>query len=54
MPLVDIHPVKDSFSAGQQKAVTGKGTMGSVAVEGESLRDLTWLTAADVKVLAAG
>jgi hypothetical protein len=54
MPLVDIHLVKASFIAGRKKTVTGKATVGSVAVEGESLRDLTWLTAADVKVLAAG
>ena len=54
MPLVDIHLSKGGISAGRKKTATGKATVGSVAVEGESLRDLSWLTAADVKVLAFG
>ena len=54
MPLVGIHLSKGGISAGRKKTATGKATVGSVAVEGESLRDLSWLTAADVKVLAFG
>ena len=54
MPNVDIHLIKGGITVGRKKAVTGKTTMGSDAVEGESLRDLTWLTAADVKILTIG
>ena len=53
MPYVDIHPIKGETSADRKKTVTGKPT-GPVAVEGESLRQLTWLTAADIKVLTLG
>ena len=51
MPLVDIHLSKGGISAGRKKTVTGKTP---AAVEGKSLRDLTWLTAADVKFLMPG
>jgi hypothetical protein len=51
MPLVDIHPVNGGISAGGKKTVTGKTP---AAVDGKSLRDLTWLTVADVKFLAFG
>jgi hypothetical protein len=54
MPNVDIHLINGGISAGRKKTVTGKSTQGSVAVEGKSLRDLTWLTVADVKFLAFG
>ena len=50
MPNVDIHLIKGGIT-GRKKTVTGKTTVGPVAVEGESLRGLTWLTAADVKIL---
>ena len=51
MPLVDIHLSKGGISAGRKKTVAGKTT---AAAEGKSLRDLTWLTVADVKFLAFG
>jgi hypothetical protein len=51
MPLADIHPVKGGTSAGRKKTVTGKTP---AATDGKSLRDLTWLTVADVKFLAFG
>ena len=54
MPNADIHLIKSGITVGWKKAVTGKTTTGSVAVEGESLRGLTWLTAADVKILTIG
>ncbi len=54
MPNVDIHLVTSGITVGRKKAVTGKTTTGPVAIEGESLRGLTWLTAADVKILTLG
>ena len=54
MPNVDIHLIKGGISAGRKEAVTGKTITGSVAVEGESPCGLTWLTAADVKILTIG
>ena len=51
MPNVDIHLIKGGITVDRKKAVTGKTTTGPVAIEGESLRGLTWLTAADVKIL---
>ena len=51
MPLVDIHLSKGGISAGRKKTATGKTP---AAAEGKSLRDLSWLTAADVKFLAFG
>ena len=54
MPNVDIHLIKGGITVSRRKAVTGKTTTESVAVEGKSLRGLTWLTAADVKILTLG
>jgi hypothetical protein len=54
MPNVDIHLIKGGITVSRRKAVTMKTTMGSAAVEGEKLRGLTWLTAADVKILTIG
>jgi len=54
MPNVDIHLIKSGITIGRKKALIGKTTTGPVAVEGESLRGLTWLTAADVKILTIG
>lgn len=53
MPYVDIHLIKGG-STGQKKTATRKTNMGPLAVEGESLRGLTWLTTADVKILSLG
>ena len=54
MPNVDIHLIKGGITVSRRKAVTGKTTTPPVAVKGESLRGLTWLTAADVKILTIG
>ena len=54
MSLVDIHLIKGGITTGGKKAEIGKSTAEPVAVEGSCLRDLTWLTTADVKVLAFG
>lgn len=54
MPYVDIHPSKSGIIAERKKTVTGKPAARPASIEGESLRGLTWLTAADVKILALG
>ena len=54
MPNVDIHLIKGGITVSRRKAATGKTTTLPVAVKGESLRGLTWLTAADVKILTIG
>ena len=50
MPLAEFQFTKGGINAGRKNTVSGKAPS---AVEGKSLRDLTWLTAADVKVLAS-
>ena len=50
MPNVDIHLTRGGITASRKKTVTSK----PVAVEQESLRGATWLTAADVKILTIG
>lgn len=50
MPNVDIHLANGGITASRKKTVTS----GPAAVEGESLRGPTWLTAADVKILTLG
>ena len=54
MTLVDIHLIKGGIITGGKKTETGKSSAEPVAVEGHCLRDLTWLTAADVKILVIG
>lgn len=50
MPYVDIHLTKGGITAGRKTTVTS----GPTAVEGKSLRGLTWLTGGDVKNLTLG
>ena len=54
MPYVDIHPSKGGIITERMKTVTGKTVAGPASTEGESFRNLTWLTAADVKILSLG
>lgn len=49
MPLVDIHLIKGVFTAGQKKAMIEKVTDAMVAVEGESLRGVTWVKVNEVE-----
>jgi len=51
MSLVDNHLIKGGITTGGKKTATGKTP---AAAEGKSLRDLTWLTATDVKILVIG
>lgn len=43
MPLVTIDVIKDVFSAAQKKDIIEKVTDAMVAVEGESMRAVTWV-----------
>jgi hypothetical protein len=54
MPYVDFHPSKGGIIAERKKTVTGKPAAKPASTEGESLRNLTWLTAADVRILILG
>ena len=44
MPLIQIHAIKDVFSSEQKREVIEKITDAMVAVEGEELRGVTWVT----------
>ena len=43
MPMVTIDVIKDVFTAQQKQALITKVTDAVVAVEGESLRGVTWV-----------
>jgi 4-oxalocrotonate tautomerase len=43
MPLVTIDVIKDVFSPNQKREMIEKVTEAVIAVEGESLRGLTWV-----------
>ena len=49
MPLVDIHVIKGVFSSEQKSAMIAKVTDAIVAVEGESLRGVTWVKINEVE-----
>ena len=44
MPMVQIHTIKDVFTAKQKQEMIEKVTEAMVSVEGESLRGVTWVT----------
>jgi len=43
MPLVTIDVIKDVFTTEQKKSIIEKVTDAMVAVEGESMRPVTWV-----------
>lgn len=43
MPLVTIDVIKDVFTTDQKKSIIAKVTDAMVAVEGESMRPVTWV-----------
>jgi 4-oxalocrotonate tautomerase len=43
MPLVTIDVIKDVFSPAQKKELIAKVTEAMIAVEGESMRPVTWV-----------
>ena len=43
MPIVDIHLIEGVFTADQKKEMIEKVTNTMVEIEGENLRDVTWV-----------
>jgi 4-oxalocrotonate tautomerase len=49
MPLVQVKVIEGVFSDAQKKAMIEKLTDAMVAVEGENMRQVTWVAIEDVK-----
>ena len=49
MPLVQVKVIEGVFSDSQKKAMIEKLTDAMVTVEGENMRQVTWVTIEDVK-----
>lgn len=49
MPLVQVKVIEGVFSESQKKAMIEKLTDAMVSVEGENMRQVTWVTIEDVK-----
>ncbi len=48
MPMVDIHVIEGVFSSEQKQEMIKKITETMVAIEGESLREVTWVRIREV------
>jgi len=48
MPLVDIHVIEGVFSAAEKQDIITKVTDTMVAIEGETMRGVTWVRIHDV------
>ncbi|HVZ98739.1 MAG TPA: tautomerase family protein [Caulobacterales bacterium] len=49
MPLVTIEVIKDVFKPHQKRELIEKVTEAIVAVEGEALRDVTWVRVQEIQ-----
>ena len=49
MPLVQVKVIEGVFSDSQKKAMIEKITDAMVSIEGENMRQVTWVTIEDVK-----
>lgn len=49
MPLVQVKVIEGVFSDAQKRAMVEKVTDAMVSVEGENMRQVTWVTIEDVK-----
>jgi 4-oxalocrotonate tautomerase len=49
MPLVQVKVIEGIFSDAQKRAMIEKVTDAMVSVEGENMRQVTWVTIEDVK-----
>jgi 4-oxalocrotonate tautomerase len=49
MPLVQIHTIKDVFTPEQKREMIEKITDTMVAIEGEALREVTWVTINEIE-----
>jgi len=54
MPLITVKLIKDVFSPEQQQEIIQKLTDTMVAIEGENLRPVTWVTIEEVNQGAWG
>jgi len=49
MPLIQVKCIEEVFSPAQKKDIITKLTDAMVAVEGENMRGVTWVTIEDVR-----
>jgi 4-oxalocrotonate tautomerase len=49
MPLVQVKVIEGVFSDAQKRAIIEKVTDAMISVEGENMRQVTWVTIEDVK-----
>lgn len=49
MPLVQVHTIKGVFTPEMKKQVIEKVTDAMVAIEGENLRGVTWVTVNEIE-----
>ncbi|MFT5675656.1 MAG: 4-oxalocrotonate tautomerase [Paraglaciecola sp.] len=48
MPLIDVHVIKNVFNPEQKKEIIEKITNTMVEIEGEALRNVTWVRIKEV------
>jgi 4-oxalocrotonate tautomerase len=48
MPLIDVHVIKNVFNPEQKKEIVEKITNTMVEIEGEALRNVTWVRIKEV------
>jgi 4-oxalocrotonate tautomerase len=49
MPLIDVHVIENTFTQEQKRQMIEKLTDAMVSVEGEKMRDVTWVKISEVK-----
>lgn len=49
MPLIHVKLIEEVFTPAQKKEIIAKLTDAMVAIEGENLRPVTWVTIEDVR-----
>jgi 4-oxalocrotonate tautomerase len=49
MPLINVKLIEGVFNEGQKKQIVTKLTDAMVAIEGESMREVTWVVIEEVK-----
>jgi 4-oxalocrotonate tautomerase len=49
MPLIQVKLIEEVFTPAQKKEIIAKLTDAMVAVEGENMRPVTWVTIEDVR-----
>ncbi len=49
MPLIQVRVIKDVFDKDQKKQMIKKLTDAMVAIEGENMRQVTWVTVEEVE-----